>query len=234
MSGKMSENAQRKNELVLIYNEEVYDKLKDTIFQFKRCSGIADSDFKIEVDKGVAWMMIWAGTIESGKELTDTINLVISYPIEEKFEIKITAQNEKPVNEFLSKMGSQTNKERLLKAFVKLPDGFHMQVGYKFHDNQHQAQNYNRNWSDQKPLQCNKISMTELDSSITYLENYRDRNSSQYPIVRIARILIKKDEISSAFQNLKPIHELLFELDNEPRRKMKYLQSIFGTKRGVG
>src|SRR3989344_8602404 len=195
MSGKMSENAQRKNELVLIYNEEVYDKLKDTIFQFKRCSGIADSDFKIEVDKGVAWMMIWAGTIESGKELTDTINLVISYPIEEKFEIKITAQNEKPVNEFLSKMGSQTNRQRLLNAFAQLPDGFHMQVGYKFHDDKHKAQNFNHNWSDQKPIQCNKITMEALENSIAYLENCKDRNTSQYPIVRIARILTEKDEI---------------------------------------
>lgn len=217
---------ERKKYLVAVYNEEVYLKLnKDEEFRFEKCEGIDDLKFKM--GRFAPWMIIPTATGASGSRLMYEINFAISYT-KPDFEVSMGSETNLAVQQFIDQMALKDNQLKLLELFKKLPDICVIQVGYKFRDKKHRAPPLPRNWEDTQPHKCNTLSDKELEEMMEYLDFYLRNGAKfeEYPIITIVDAIVKKEELGSLFKILKPIYNLLFNLDTFDYRRAKEIKQI--------
>ena len=229
----MSEASERKDRLIAVYNEEVYEKLGD-VFDFRRCNGRQDKDFHFgKIKKDWVWMSIPSGSELLGREVENAVHFVFSEK-DDKYEVKIAAEVLPAIHSFIDKLRVPGNVEKLIAEYRKLPDFFDVQATYRTpppgRDRIMQGGNIGH-WDQTTQFKCNAIA--EEDFKVHILDylifHYEHRlKDNQYPTVRIARAVVKKEEITSAFKTLKPLHRLLFNLDTELSIKKNILREKFG------
>src|SRR3989338_4986976 len=123
----MSEASERKDRLIAVYNEEVYERLGN-VFDFRRCNGRQDKDFHFgKIKKDWVWMSIPSGSELLGREVENAVHFVFSEK-DDKYEVKIAAEVLPAIHSFIDKLRVPGNVEKLIAEYRKLPDFFDVQA----------------------------------------------------------------------------------------------------------
>ncbi len=220
---------ERKKYLMSVYNEEIYNKLKDDKeFAFEEYNPKNSVLFKL--GQFEPWLAMPTATGTFGKNLMYEINFTLYYEGKDKFEVTINAETKPAVFQFLQRLELHENKVKLLELFHKLPDIAVIQAGFKFRPKGHHPMKpMPRNWRETREIKCNTITEDQLDEVIEYLSFVYEHGAKyrQYPIVHIVRAKeVIKSDLSTMFRLLKQLYNLLFSFETVDIKCAKELRQL--------
>lgn len=203
-----------------IYNKYIFDKLKsDKDFGLFEYNEENKDYFHVGHIRGVWMAFPTKKNTPDGKKLQYEIGFTISYNDEEHYEISIGAETNGSINQFLSLSNNTLNK--IVTELNKLPSNFETQDGIKYKTEKITMPPYLRNWDENEPVSCNRLSIEELEEIKKRLVWYLNEGSKfkEWPVFALVKTIVKKEELAKVIMILKPLFELSFKFRTEKQEK---------------
>ena len=218
----------RKDRIMLlksVYNEYIYEKLKDDKdFSLLKYSTEDEHYFYVGKKTGIWMAFPTKKSVAIGKNLQFEINFTLHLTKDNLFEIAINAETNPSVKQFLDL--TENTKERIIEELRKLPSGFETQDGFKYKTPSHRGPPLPRNWESTEPISCNQMNidkLNEMESRLSwYLRDGGGKDFEEYPAFILAKIIVRKEELSKVMMGLKQLYLLSFKFRTKEQEKVTH------------